>query len=68
MSQIKIERARRLSSTGNYPATFDAMLAHVSAAIITSVTGRPLNPKSRSPFGSRFTQPPRTSFRYERSH
>lgn len=39
MSRIKIERARRLSSTGNYPATFDAMLGHVSPTVIASVTG-----------------------------
>lgn len=42
MSQIKIERARRLSSTGNYPATFSAMLSHVSAETISTVSSRTL--------------------------
>lgn len=42
MHQIKIERARKLSSTGAYPATFDAMLGHVSAEIVSSVTSRQL--------------------------
>lgn len=42
MHQIKIDRARKLSSTGRYPATFDAMLGHVSPDIIAAVTGRDL--------------------------
>lgn len=37
---IKIDRARKLSATGAYPATFGAMLAHVSPAVIEAAPAR----------------------------
>lgn len=39
---IKIDRAMKLSTTGRYPQTFFAMLAHVSPSVIESVSGRTL--------------------------
>ena len=39
---IKIERARKLSLTGNYPASFGAMLAAIPASIVDALTSRQL--------------------------
>lgn len=42
MSQIKINRARHLSTTGRYPASFDAMLAAIPAPVVTGLTAKAL--------------------------
>lgn len=42
MSQIKINRARKLSTIGNLPNTFAAMLIYVPADNITALTSRQL--------------------------
>jgi hypothetical protein len=39
---IKIERAAKLSSAGQYPATFSALLDHLPQALVDSMTSRQL--------------------------
>lgn len=40
MHTIKLARARRLSSTGNYPATYDALMEHLPPCVISKLTAR----------------------------
>lgn len=42
MHDIKVNRALRLSKTGRYPASANAMLAHVPEAVIATIPGQQL--------------------------
>ena len=42
MSTIKINRARRLADTGNYPRTFDAIINAIPRDIINTLNSKQL--------------------------
>jgi hypothetical protein len=39
---IKIERAMKLASAGNFPATFSGLLAHIPQGLVDTMTSRQL--------------------------